>query len=89
MGLCCVSGFHSGLDAKAESGSAVGISLVKEVGLRGFILVPLPLRLPSSQIFHDGTSLWALILRPGIPGLPYGWPVRLSLPLPPCPTPAK
>lgn len=70
IGLCCVSGSHSGLDTEVESGSTVGISLVKEVGLLGFILLPLPLKLPSSQILHDGTSLWAPILCPGIPGLP-------------------
>lgn len=72
IGLCCVSGSHSGLDTEVESGSTVGISLVKEVGLLGFILLPLPLPLkpPSSQILYDGTSLLAPILCPDIPGLP-------------------
>lgn len=68
LGLCCASGFHTGLDTEVELASVV-ISLVKEAGLLGFILLPVPFRLPSSQTFHDGTSLWALILCLGIPDL--------------------
>lgn len=45
IGLSCVSGFHCGLDTEVELGSVVVISLVKEIGLLGFI--PLP---PSLQV---------------------------------------
>lgn len=69
MRVCCASGLHSGLDTEVELGSIVVISLVKEIGLLGFILLPPTLQASSSQIFHDGTSLWALIFCPGIPGL--------------------